>query len=319
LRSRLKNHSAAPHLALIAVQLMFGTWPIVGKVALRVISTTGLVAFRVAGAAIAFVLIQRNLGQLRRMPRRDLLTLLLCSLLGVGVNQFLYLKGLSLSTVTDVTLLTTAIPVFTLVISVLLGYDRLSLRRTFGILLSAIGVIYLVDPLRADFSSRTSIGNLLIVGSTLSYAAYIALSKDLFQRYGALNMIMWIFVLACIVTTPVGLIAARGNQLRAGSELHGDNAVAWLAIAYTILVPTVAAYYLNAWALTRVVPSTVATYVYLQPLIAFGLAPLVLGERWNARTLIACILIFAGVAIVTRRGRSQAIKEVAKHPDALAH
>ena len=88
---------------------------------------------------------------------------------------------------------------------------------------------------------------------------------------------------------------------------------------YIILVPTLAAYYLNAWALTRVSPSTVATYIYLQPLIAFGLAPWILGERFNSRILIASLLIFAGVGVVTRRGRSRAVKEVAEHPDALAH
>ena len=63
---------------------------------------------------------------------------------------------------------------------------------------------------------------------------------------------------------------------------------------------TVVAYYLNAWALTHVSPSLVAIYIYLQPLIAFGLAPLLLGESWNWRTIVAAIMIFGGVALVTR-------------------
>ena len=62
-----------------------------------------------------------------------------------------------------------------------------------------------------------------------------------------------------------------------------------------------------------------AVYIYLQPLVAFGLAPFLLGEKWNSRTLGAAILIFAGVAVVTRRGRSRAVQEIAEHPDALAH
>ena len=86
-----------------------------------------------------------------------------------------------------------------------------------------------------------------------------------------------------------------------------------------ILLPTVGAYYLNAWALTHVSPGTVASYIYLQPLIAFGFAPLVLGERWNSRTGIATLLIFAGVALVTTPGRSRAVREISEHPDALAH
>ena len=54
----------APHLALVAVQIMFGTWPIFGKIALRSMSSTSLVGFRIFGAAIVFALLQRKLGQL---------------------------------------------------------------------------------------------------------------------------------------------------------------------------------------------------------------------------------------------------------------
>ena len=92
-----------------------------------------------------------------------------------------------------------------------------------------------------------------------------------------------------------------------------------LAIVYIILVPTVGAYYLNAWALGRVSPSTVAVYIYLQPLIAFSVAPLLLGERLSWRTIVAAVLIFAGVLVVTRRGRSQAIQKVTQHPEAFGH
>jgi drug/metabolite transporter (DMT)-like permease len=93
----------------------------------------------------------------------------------------------------------------------------------------------------------------------------------------------------------------------------------WLMIALIIIFPTVGAYYLNGWALTKVPPSTVAIYIYLQPLVAFGFAPLLLGEKFNSRTIIAALLIFAGVAVVTKRGRSRAIQEISEHPDALAH
>ncbi len=312
-RSSIRDHAVAPHLALIAVQAMFGTWFIVGKVVLRTISSTSLVAFRVGGAALALAVLQRRLSPLRSMTRKDLGWLILCSMLGVGLNQLLFVKGLSLTTAIDAVLITATIPAFTLVVSVLLGYDRISWRRSLGIILAAGCVIYLVDPLRADLSARTTVGNLLIVANSLGYAFYMVLSKDLFKRYGALNVITWVFLISSIVTVPIGLFGWSGDHLNTLS------AAVWLRIAYIIVVPTVGAYYLNAWALTRVSPSTVATYIYLQPLIAFGLAPLFLGERLNSRTVIACLLIFVGVGIVTRRGRSRAVQEVAERPDALAH
>jgi drug/metabolite transporter (DMT)-like permease len=304
---------AAPHLALIAVQLMFGSWPIVGKIALRALPSTGLVALRIGGAAIIFIILQRILGQLRIPARKDLAWMALYSLLGVVLNQFLFVKGLSLTTVINATLLGTTIPVFTLLVSIIFGYDSLSLRKAVGILLAAAGVVYLVDPLRADFSGQTALGNLLIVINSLSYGAYIALSKDMLKRYGALTFITWVFIFGALLTIPVGALTLTAMPLGT------IDASTWLAVLYIIVVPTVGAYYANAWALARVSPSTVAVYIYLQPLIAFALAPLILGERWNSRTWIASMLIFAGVAIVIMRSRSRAVDDVAEHPEALSH
>jgi drug/metabolite transporter (DMT)-like permease len=307
-----RGGAAAPHLALIAVQLMFGTWPIVGKIALDVLPSTGLVAFRVVGAALAFLALQRMIGRRQTIKKADYARLALYALLGVVLNQFLFVKGLSLTTVINATLLGTTIPVFTLLVSLTLGYDRLTFRKALGIALAAAGVIYLLYPERS-FTSDSAFGNLLIVLNSISYGAYLAISKDVLKRYGALTVIMWIFIFGSLMTLPVGGYALTG------ASLHDAGAGVWLAVAYIILVPTVGAYYLNAWALARVEPSTVAVYIYLQPLIAFALAPLILNERWNPRTWLASVLIFAGVAVVTWRTRSHPVEEVAEHPEALSH
>jgi len=310
-----KKSGIEPHLALVAVQIIFGTWPIVGKVALRTLPSTGLVALRVAGAAAAFLLLLWLTRRLNVPKRGDLARLALYSLLGVVLNQFLFTKGLSLSTVANATLLGTAIPVFTLLVSTLLGYEKLSLRAAVGTLIAAAGVVYLVDPFRADFSGDKTLGNLLLVANATAYGAYIAVSQDVFRRYGALAAMTWVFAFGCVAAIPIG-----GYQLSKVPLEHLGWTI-WLAVAYIILVPTVGAYYLNAWALERVAPSTVAVYIYLQPLIAFAVAPLVLGaeEQWGMRNLIAAALIFAGVAIVTLRSRNRVMEDVSEHPDALGH
>src|SRR6185369_11245918 len=188
---------------------------------------------------------------------------------------------------------------------ILFSYDRLSPRKLIGIMLAAVGVIYLVNPARADLSHQTTAGNLLLVGNALLYAVYIVISKDLFQRYGALNVITWIFLVGSVITIPVGIYSLQQENLSAIS------AGIWLLIALIIIFPTVGAYYLNAYALTKVPPSTVAVYIYLQPLIAFGFAPLLLGEHLTWRTGFAAILIFTGVWIVSHKKpqKAQVIEE----------
>jgi drug/metabolite transporter (DMT)-like permease len=311
--SAFRNRSGAgPHLALVAVQIIFGTWPVVGKIALRALPSTGLVAIRVAGASVAFFVLLRLRGSLVVPRRADLARLALYSLLGIVLNQFLYVKGIALSTAVNGALFSTSIPVFTLLVGALLGVDRLSARAAVGVLLAAAGVVYLIDPARADFSGDKTVGNLLLVASNLLYGAYIAISQRVFQRYGALTAITWVFLFGCLACVPIG-----GYYL-AQTPLVGLSLTIWLAVVYIVLVPTVGAYYLNAWALERVAPSTVAVYIYLQPLFALAVAPLVLGadERWGTRNWVAAALIFAGVALVTLRTRSRVMEEITEHPDA---
>lgn len=311
---RFNRAGYAPHVALFMVQVMFGTWPIFGKIALRVLPPTALVAFRVVGATIAFLFLQRILAGASRVSRQDYARLFLYSILGVVLNQFLFVKGLSYTTVINATLLGTTIPIFTLLVCLLMGLDSFSVGKLLGILLAAAGVIYLVDPMRADFSANNTLGNVLIVANSICYGAYIAISKDMLKRYGALTVITWIFIFGSLMTMPVGIWSMAGRDSFAGA-----GSLIWLTVLYIILIPTVGAYYLNAWALARVAPSTVAVYIYLQPLIAFLLAPLLLNEPLNGRTWIAALLIFAGVAVVSRRSRSVAMEEVAEHPDAIGH
>ena len=307
------SHKFRPHLALIAVQILFGAWPILGKIVLRSISVTSLVTCRLVGAAIAFALLQRQLKPLLKMRRSDFALLVLCAICGVVGNQLLFVKGLSLTTVINAALLTTTIPVITLFISIIFGYDNWSLKRALGVVLAGAGVVYLINPLRAQLTADTTLGNLLLLSNALLYAFYIVISKRLLERYGALNVITWIFLVSAVLITPLGLYSFGNENVAAISW------TVWLLIGVIILLPTVGAYYLNAWALTQVSPGTVAIYIYLQPLIAFGFAPWFLGERWNYRTTIATLLIFAGVALVTSQRRSRAVREISEHPDALAH
>ena len=295
------------------MQIFFGTWPIVGKIALRTLPSTGLVAFRVAGATLAFLILRRLTTRPRITRRSDYARLALYSLLGVVLNQFLYVKGLALSTVINATILSTTIPIAALLVSVMSGRERPAPRVFVGMLIAACGVVYLVNPTHADFSRATMIGNLLLILITLAYGAYIAISQDVIKRYGALTVITWVFLFGCIATLPIG-----GYYLMQTPLTH-FSARLWFAIAYIILVPTVGAYYLNAWALGRVAPSTVAIYIYLQPLIAFAFAPLLLGEHLNSRTWVAALLIFAGVALVTLVSRSRTVEEVSERPEALGH
>jgi drug/metabolite transporter (DMT)-like permease len=219
------HHALKPHLALVAVQIMFCSNFIVGKVVLRSISSVSLVGIRICGAAVIFTILQRNFSDLWKLPKRVIAWLVLSSLLGIVINQLLFVKGLSLTTAINSTLLSTTIPVFALASSIALGHERASFRHVVGIVLAISGVVYLVDPARASFSAETTLGNILCAISSLFYGAYIAVSRNLVRRYGALRVTTWIFQLSAIITLPIAVYSWSGGGL---ASVAGET---WLAIA----------------------------------------------------------------------------------------
>ncbi len=294
----------APHVALFAVQIFFGSAAILGKLALVAFPPFAIVGFRVAGAASSFVLLQKLGGNLKLDKRSHYWQFALFACFGVIFNQLLFFKGLSLTTATNTSLLAVMIPVFAILVSVVIGNDKLTGLKAIGTITAGGGVIYLIDPTNASFSSATTQGDLLIILNSMSYATYVAVSKKLITHYGALKSIAWLFLFASIVNVPVGLYSLSTV------DVAQVNSGAWLALAAIVIFPTILAYYWNAWALARVEPSVVAVYIYLQPLIGTLLAIFVLGEAWKPRIFTAMALIFTGVFLVTRKRKREVISKL---------
>ena len=301
------SHSSrkfAPHFVLFAVQIMFGSAPVLGKAALQIFPSQAIVGFRVAGSALAFCFLQSLRRDFWLEKQSHYFYFALYSFFGVILNQLFFFKGLSLTTATNTSLLAVTIPVFALLISLIFGYDKLSWLKISGVILAACGVIYLINPAGASFSSHTTQGDILIILNSLCYATYIAISKKMIIHYGALKSIAWVFLFASFVNVPVGLYSLNSIEL---SEVSSN---AWLAVAAIVIFPTILAYYGTAWALARVEPSIVAVYIYLQPLIGFILAVLFLGEEFSSRLLISAFLIFFGVFLVTRKRAPEVISKL---------
>ncbi|MEP7214104.1 MAG: DMT family transporter [Acidobacteriota bacterium] len=290
-----RDHSLAPYAALLAVQLSFGSLPVIGKVVLAAIPPVSLVGFRVGITALSLVLFQLYRKRVWLKRRSDYARLAVLSLFGVTFNQLLFISGLSLTKASNTSLLAITIPIFALATGAIVKTERLTKLKIVGILLAAIGVILLIDPRNASFSSETTTGDILIVINSLSYGIYVAVSKDVVTRNGAFRSIMWIFVFASIICVPLGLISISRISV---SDVPMSI---WLLVFYIAIAATAAPYILNAWALARVSPSTVAVFVYLQPVIGFILAVVFLGERVGINFLFAGSLIFVGLYFTMRR------------------
>ncbi len=289
------DKSYAPHVALLLVQMFFGSLPVIGKIVLKVVPAFGLVGFRVGITAVCLVIFQKYRGDFWLAERKDYLRLFVLSIFGVSLNQILFISGLSLTKASNSSLLAVTIPIFALSVGAIFGIEKLRFLKIVGIILAAVGVILLIDPRKASFSSQTTLGDLLIVCNSLSYGIYVATSKETISRNGAIKSMTWLFIFAAAICIPLGAFSMSSV------DFGTITPMIWLLILHVAIVSTALPYIFNAWALARVNPSTVAVYVYLQPIIGFMMAVIFLGEEISLFTVLAAILIFSGVFLVTKK------------------
>lgn len=285
-------------MALVAVQLCFGLFPILGKVAMNPevgFEALGIASWRILFGALVLSVLAFAVYRKRCLPpRREWGLLLACAMLGVVFNQALFLHGLQLSTAINVGLITCLIPVFTFVIAACVGLEKFHWVRALGVLVALAGITPLFLGQGAEIVGQYGLGNALLVLNTLSFAAYLVVSKSLTSRYPALLVITWVYVFS-LPSLP--FFVARTSLLPA--DVH--SVTAWASLGYILVFATVVSYLLNAFALARVRASTTAVYVYLQPMITGVAGYWLLEEEIGDGMLRAAVMLFLGIALVTRR------------------
>jgi drug/metabolite transporter (DMT)-like permease len=291
------------HLALGAAQTGFALFPTLGKLALMSIPPLPLSALRVTSAALMLESIRR-ISRAQNLEPGDHKRVFLYGVLGVSLNQVLFILGLSMTTAINTTILTATIPVFTLGVAVILRREALTLSSAIGVLLASVGAMVLVNIQHFDWQSRYVRGDLLLLGNALAYSLYLVLSRPILAHYRVLTVVSRVFVYGA----PLILLFALPALLRFSPA--AVTPLSWASLSGIVVVCTVIPYALNSWALARTGASQVAVYVFLQPLIASALAILVLKETVTARTVVAGALILAGLAVSAARRRLPA-EEVA--------
>jgi drug/metabolite transporter (DMT)-like permease len=285
------------HAALAGAQVGFSLFPILGKLVLAGMPPLLFAAFRAATAASLLEAFRRARERPEPVRRGDVPRLVLYGLLGVSFNQILFIEGLSRTTAINTTVLTATIPIFTLAAAVLLKHERFSARAALGIALASAGALAILDAQRFDWSSASFRGDLLLIANCISYSLYLVLSRPVLARYDFVTFTASVFRYGAVLIVLLALPELR--RFRPGSV----SATGWLSLAGVILLCTVIPYLLNAWALARTHASHVAFYVFLQPVVATALAIPILGETLTAKTALAALLIFAGLAAAVARVR----------------
>ena len=182
---------------------------------------------------------------------------------------------------------------------ILLG-DRIPVLAAVGIAVGMVGVAILAWP-AGDIGSLDPAGLLALIVSPMfwSLGTLYAARRAVLPRPAPFST-----GLQMIAGGLAFLVAAVLTGQLAGFDPGAVSATSWFGIGYLIVVGSLVGFTTYAWLLTVAPLGRIATYAYVNPIVAVILGSLILGEPLTARTVVAAAVIVLAVAlIVTARGR----------------
>ncbi len=292
-----KDKNLAGHLCMFAACAAWGLMAPLGKDAMdHGISGTVLVSFRVVGAAVCFWLTSFFGRHKEEVAGRDLLMFFFAGMLAIVFNQCCFTVGLSLTSPVNASIVTTTLPIATMLLAALFLKEPVTGKKVAGIVCGATGALLLIMGSRngAQKGSGNLTGDLLCLTAQCSFAVYLTVFKNLIRKYSVVTCMKWMFLYASAVILPF-----TGQQLAAlpWTEIPPT---AWAETFFVVFVATYLAYIMMMTGQKLLRPTVVSMYNYVQPIVA-SIVSVAAGLGvfgWSQGT--AVLLVFSGVWLVTQ-------------------
>lgn len=281
---------------LILIQVLFGLNFPISKIIVTQIDPLLWSAIRFLAAGVGMLFL--SLIFRRKHPvlnQHFLKNAILLSVFGLGLGQGLFLIGLKYTSSVNTAILTTCIPIITLLIVILRGHEELTANKIIGLMLAFFGVIFIRDLTGFEISGSTFLGDLLVLLGTICFAIYLSFGKKFFQTYDNMWSTTWMFFISGIL-----LLAMSASKISSLTTVKFSNELMYSAI-FSIVGATLITYLLNNWTLKRLPAGNVAVFIYLQPIVAGSFAYFYLDEVITTRMLICSLLILAGLIFTLKK------------------
>ncbi|QHI37729.1 hypothetical protein IMCC3317_31100 [Kordia antarctica] len=253
----------------------------------------GFILLRVSGAAILFWIFS-FFAPKEKIDRKDFIMFFFASIFGIALNMLTFFKGFEYTTPIHASVIMVVVPIIVLILSAIFLKEKVLPKKIIGVILGLSGAVVLSlygKPMEG--SENIPLGNLLVFINAVSYSIYIIIIKKLSDKYHPFTFIKWLFLFGTIMVLPFGY-----SELKAVDWSIFTPYVTFETL-FVIIGATFATYLLNPLALRQLKASTVTTFLYIQPVIA-GIFAISMGsDSLDFIKIVAALLIFAGVYLVS--------------------
>lgn len=290
------NNRSWALLAATIVSIIYGvTFTIAKDVMPHYVAPFGFIVLRVGGSMVLFWLVASFFTK-ERVLLADFPRIIAAGFFGVALNMLTFFKGLSYTSPIMGAVLMVTTPIIVLLISALLIKERMSLRKICGIVLGLLGTLFLILYGKSIGNApKAGLGNMLVFINAVSYGFYLIIVKKLMDKYNAFAFVKWIYTFGFLMVLPFGW-----QECQAISWHNMPNPILW-KVCFVVVFSTFFTYLLNLVSMRTLSPTLVAVFIYLQPLFATLFAVSLDKDRLDWVKIVAGILIFIGVYLVTQK------------------
>jgi drug/metabolite transporter (DMT)-like permease len=287
------------NLALIGatlVSLIYGvTFTIAKDVMPLYIDAYGFILLRVGGSVLLFWLVWLFMPK-EKIALNDFPRIIAAAFFGVAFNMLTFFKGLSLTSPISAAVIMVSTPMIVLTLSALIMKERMQKRMVFGIILGLIGTAFLILYGKSIGSATNAgLGNFLVLVNAISYGFYLIIVKKLMDKYNAFTFVKWIYLFGFIMVLPFGW-----SQFQTVNWALVPMDICW-KIGFVVVFSTFLTYLLNLLSMKELKPTTVAVFIYLQPVFATIFAISLGKDELSLVKIGSAVLIFVGVYLVTQK------------------
>lgn len=230
------------------------------------------------------------------IKKKDIGRFLLCALLGITVNQLLFVKGLSLTYSIHASLLMLTTPILITILAAWILKERLNIFKITGLALGITGAIILISSREnSGNANNVLLGDLLVILNAIAYAFYFIAVKPLMQTYNPVAIIRIIFTIGFFMMLP--FCWQEFQQI----DISTFTTPAWIAISIITITGTFLAYLFNIYGIKILGASIAGTYIYSQPFFTAAIAMVFLNEGFTVMKILAAACIFLGVYLTNKK------------------
>lgn len=260
---------------------------------------TSLVRFGVAGIIFA-IYVKLKEGSLKIAPRHIAL-MVGAGMMGIFLNQVLFVYALSNTTSSEVSLLMAATPSFATLFAWLMGQEKIKLNYWLSLPLAVCGVSLIILTAPGAHLGGNLLGDGLALATAASWAAYTALIRPLLKHYSAALISVYVSLIGAVTLLPFAANQLDWNRV---SQMPPNL---WLALLYSTVGAVVITNLLWFTGVKELGAPRTAFYAYLQPFVGVFAAALILGETIVPWQIAGGFFIVASMIIYrVRFGRRKA-------------